>query len=219
MELLPKRIALPAALLAFALIGAGVAYALTSSDFEPRATAWQSSTCDEALLKSKSSAANNQKIAICYALAKVQEHDGSIASLQSAVAALQANQMPRSTAFTFLNEKLLQPTAVSPVFDARGYTHATFSTQCPREAVTFGLEYSADGTTWLKQEVLYCEEQRHYELAGRYYRVAARRSEAREPGECEYEYRYPGERICVRVIPGPLRFPEPDQTVIAEFTN
>jgi len=185
-----------AALVACALIGAGVAYALTAASFESRATAWQAATCKESLLTAKVTAANNQKIALCYALAKTQEQGASIANLQAAVTALETQG--HSADHTFFNGSLtFSPEAAggvaySPVFDARNYTGLVVTSTCSKEyasytayiaTVQLTYEYSPDQATWFEQTESACGWSGHVvATAGRYYRVKATRLEQPSSG-------------------------------------
>ena len=151
----------------------GTGHPRPSSDFESRTTAWQSSTCNEALLKSKSPAANNQEVAICYALAKVQAHDGSIASLQSAIATLQANQTPQPVDFTFFNGPVADNDH-SPSFDATGFTRVALTGFCNGASTELRIEVSTDGTTWVPSFRRGCEnlESELRNVGGRNFRLS-----------------------------------------------
>jgi len=174
MKRLRKRVVLPA-LAAFALLGAGVAYALTSANFEPRAMAWQAAACNQTLLNTKESLATNQKIALCYALSKAQEHDAAIATLQGKVANLESQIASAPTDFTFFAGGPPE-TQVSPVFDARGFARVAISDEClasegPRY---LRLEGSQDGSTWIYVGHVYCgstESPTTFSLSARYVRM------------------------------------------------
>src|SRR5947209_4874783 len=55
------------------LVFVGVAFGFTSADWEPRALKWQNVACTQATLNSKESLATNQKIALCFALSRLEE--------------------------------------------------------------------------------------------------------------------------------------------------
>jgi hypothetical protein len=155
---------------AVVLVAAGVAYALSSADFQPRASAWQSKECTQALLNSKETAATNQKIALCYALAKLQDHSGALSSLQSEVAALQ-KQAPVD--YPFFNGASA-PGGTPLVFDAKAYTKVVFTASCALENVTFDVEVSTNETTWVRQRSFECwsAPADPFGTAARYYRIA-----------------------------------------------
>jgi hypothetical protein len=152
---------------AVGLAAAGVAYALSSADFQPRASAWQSKECSQALLNSKETAATNQKIAVCYALAKLQDHSGSLSSLQTEVTALQ-KQAPVD--YPFFNGA--SSTGSSLVFDAKAYTKVLFTASCAIENVSFDVEVSTNETTWVRQRSFGCNAPTEpVGTAARYYRI------------------------------------------------
>lgn len=169
-----RRGLLLGATLAVTLLCAGVAYALTSASFEPRAAAWESSTCNEALLKAKESAATNQKIATCYAVAKAKEQQATITSLQTAVAKLESTQAPTAVDFTFFNGTAINKSpVVSPVVDAGRYKTITVTVQAP-SAGSVLLETSNDQATWITARTLSTSTQSEaLYVTGRYYRITA----------------------------------------------
>jgi hypothetical protein len=157
---------------AILLTTAGVAYALTSASFEPRAAAWESSTCNEALLNGKESAANNQKIATCFAVEKVKEQQSTISGLQASVARLESTQTPPPMDFAFFNGvQLVKSPVISPVVDAGKYKTITVSAQGAGSII---LETSVDQTTWITAANLGTGVQSSaLSVSGRYYRIVA----------------------------------------------
>jgi hypothetical protein len=151
---------------------AGVAYALTSASFEPRAAAWEASTCNEALLNGKASAANNQKIATCFAVEKVKEQQATISGLQASVTKLESTQIPPPLDFAFFNGvQLVKSPVVSPVVDAGKYKTITVSAQGAGSIV---LETSFDQTTWISAANLGTGAQStSLSVSSRYYRIVA----------------------------------------------
>ena len=154
------------------LVCAGVAYALTSADFEPRASEWQGSTCNEGLLTAKASAATNQKIATCFAVAKVKEQQSTIASLQASVGKLEATQTAPPLDFTFFNAvQTVKGAIVSPVVDASKYKTITVTAS---GGATFVLEVSNDQTSWLTARTLANPPvSEAVPVSGHYYRMTA----------------------------------------------
>lgn len=167
-----RRLMLVGVVAAMLLATAGVAYALTSASFEPRAAAWESSVCNETLLKAKESAANNQKIATCFAVAKVKEQASTISSLQTSVAKLESAQTPPPLDFTFFNGvQLVKSPVVSPTVDAGKYKTLTVTAQ---GAGTITLETSNDQSTWITAANLGTGVQSSaFSVSGRYYRITA----------------------------------------------
>jgi hypothetical protein len=167
-----RRYLLLGAVTAIVLATAGVAYALTSASFEPRAAAWDSSTCNEALLNGKASAANNQKIATCFAVEKVKEQQSTISSLQASVTKLESTQTPPPLDFTFFNgTQLVKSAVVSPTVDAGKYKTITVSAQ---GAGSILLETSNDQSTWITAANLGTGVQSSaFSVSGRYYRITA----------------------------------------------
>ena len=117
---------------------AGVAAAFTSSDWEPRATKWENTACTEALLKSTESVANNQKIALCYALDELQGDKAAIAGLQK--------QQPEN--ITFFNS---ETATYSHVVNLGRYREVIFSFGGQSEPYLF-VEQSNDQTNWVETE-------------------------------------------------------------------
>jgi hypothetical protein len=167
-----RRYLLLGAVTAMLLATAGIAYALTSASFEPRAAAWESSTCNEALLNGKATAANNQKIATCFAVEKVKEQQSTISSLQASVTKLESAQTPPPLDFTFFNGvQLVKSPVVSPVVDAGKYKTITVSAQGAGSII---LETSGDQTTWITAANLGTGAQSTaLSVSGRYYRIVA----------------------------------------------
>jgi hypothetical protein len=167
-----RRYLLLGVVAAVLLATAGVAYALTSASFEPRAAAWDSSTCNEALLNGKVSAANNQKIATCFAVEKVKEQQSTISGLQASVTKLETTQTPPPLDFAFFNGlQLVKSPVVSPVLDAGKYKTITVSAQGAGSII---LETSFDQTTWIAAANFGTGTQSTaVSVSGRYYRVVA----------------------------------------------
>ena len=160
------------AIVAVLLACAGVAYAVTAADFQPRAEEWQGSTCNEALLKAKASAANNQKIATCYAVAKVKEQQATISSLQTSVAKLESTQMPPPLDFTFFNGGPLGSGGTSPILDASKYKTLTLTTRA--SGMSLSLEVSNDQSVWTVAYTITATTQSEpFSITGHYYRITA----------------------------------------------
>jgi hypothetical protein len=151
---------------------AAVAFGFTSADWEPRAIKWQNAACTQATLSSKESLATNQKIALCFALARAQEDKASIATLQSQVARLEANQAPAPKDVSFFDHYEAPGTeATSTVYDANGYN--TIDVLTDLKGVSHAsLEVSDDGTTWtLERDILTNATTEPFAVVARYYRV------------------------------------------------
>jgi len=162
------------AVAALTLMCVGVAYALTSADFEPRTSEWQGSTCNEALLKAKASAATNQKIATCFAVAKVKEQQGTISGLQASVAKLEASQTPSPLDFTFFNNTSVNKSAVvSPILDAGKYKTITITLSHTGGVSNNVLEVSNNQEVWLLARTLTSPQSEALSVTGRYYRITS----------------------------------------------
>ncbi len=154
------------------MVFVGVAFALTTAELEPRANKWQASVCTASLLKSSESSANNQKIAVCFALARAAEDKTNIASLQAAVTKLETNQTAQPTSFTFFSGEPFTGAVNSPVFDAEHYTTVTVSadSRCVNSEPV--LEVSDDQSHWIMQHSVPGGVMT-LPVGGRYYRVSA----------------------------------------------
>ena len=69
-------------MVALTMLCVGVAFAFTVTKLEPRAKKYEEAVCTEPLLKSTESAANNQKIALCFSLGRLQEDKSKISGLE-----------------------------------------------------------------------------------------------------------------------------------------
>jgi len=155
---------------------AGVAYALTSADFEPRAASWESSSCNETLLKAKETAANNQKIATCFAVEKVKEQQATISGLQTSITKLESTQTPPPLDFTFfaLTPVAKGGTAVSPIVDAGKYKTLTLTATERGPVSVFRLEVSNNQELWIPAlEIGGGVQNDALPITARYYRITA----------------------------------------------
>ncbi len=168
------RSAVIGAAIAAVLICAGVAFALTSADFEPRAAQWQETTCTGSLLTAKASAATNQKIATCFAVAKVKEQQTTISSLQASIAKLEASQTPAPLDFTFFQGAAVgKSPLVSPVLDAGKYKTITITSGHSGGVSNVTLEVSNNQEFWLPARSVPSSQSEALSVTGRYYRITA----------------------------------------------
>lgn len=171
-----RRYLLIGVVAALLLATAGVAYALTSASFEPRAAAWESSTCNETLLRAKESAATNQKIATCFAVEKAKEQQSTISSLQASVAKLESTQTPPPLDFTFFSGASANKTTItSPVLDASKYKTLTLTATHGGGGISsYKLEVSNDQAVWVTDLDLSGSVQNDaLSVTAKYYRITA----------------------------------------------
>jgi hypothetical protein len=171
---LRRRLVAVGAITALTVLFVGAAFAVTTAEWEPRTTKWQESICKESLLKSTESAANNQKIAQCFSLSRLQEDKASIATLQAQVSKLEANQQPAPQDFTFFSQKKVVEgeRPVSPTLDAGKYKTLVVAVNASVSSVS--LEVSNDQESWITQvPELFRNGGSTIPISGRYYRLTA----------------------------------------------
>ncbi|MGZ3948528.1 MAG: hypothetical protein ACXVKK_10450 [Flavisolibacter sp.] len=164
---------------------AGTVYA-SSSQFLSQSQKYINTNCSKKQL-------DNETALLCYLFNKVQEHDTSIANinttispipseitdLQKRVSALET-QIPTPTptpeTFTFFNGSISTSGQTSPTVDTQGYSKIAVSFQCTVGSVAVNVQDSPDQNTWFTQESWdqsYCPGgvTTQLVLANRYYRL------------------------------------------------
>jgi hypothetical protein len=127
------------------------------------------------VLAAKASAATNQKIATCFAVAKVKEQQTTISALQASVAKLEAGQAPAPLDFTFFNgASIVKNPVVSPVLDAGKYKTITVTASHTGGVNSIVLEVSNNQEAWLAARSFGGSAQSEaLSVTGRYYRMTA----------------------------------------------
>lgn len=91
MKITNKKLIFPITILATAVIGGGVAFALSSLDFANQAASWAKANCTSSLASSKYNTINGQKSIICYNYNKANEQDASINNLNGTTSSLNSS--------------------------------------------------------------------------------------------------------------------------------